>query len=77
MIQRLDDAEAQLKKEMKGRVDNEKDLRANIDSQGAQLKVYMEETSDTIRKLVGVITTTATTSSFQYFGEPFSSQVLF
>lgn len=46
--------EHSLKEEVKTRQENEKEVKAAIQAQDAQLKVYMDETADTLRKMLGV-----------------------
>jgi len=52
----MDEAEKALKAETKERNQSEKDIRAHIGGQCAQLRVYMDESTDTVRNLIGVIT---------------------
>ena len=54
IVHRLEEAEKSLKNEAKERMDNDKDLRAHVDSECAQLRVYMDESTDTVRNLIGV-----------------------
>ncbi len=53
IVQRLDETERSMKAECKERLEHEKDLRAHVDAETAQLRVYMDESTDTVRSLVG------------------------
>ena len=53
IVRRLEEAEKCVKQEQKLRSEGEKDVRAHVDAECAQLRVYMDESTDTVRTLVG------------------------
>ena len=54
LVHRLDEIEQQLKLESKQRVSNEKDWRINLEAVGGNMKVYTDESADSIRKIISV-----------------------
>ena len=53
-VHRLEEVEQQLKLESKQRVENEKESRTSVDSITDKLKLYTDESTDTVRQMVAV-----------------------
>ena len=53
-VHRLEEVEEQLKLESKQRVDNEKDSRLNLEALEGKMKLYADESTDTVRQMVAV-----------------------
>ena len=53
-VHRLEEVEQQLKLESKQRIENEKDSRLGLDSLENKLKLYTDESTDTVRQMVSV-----------------------
>ena len=53
-VHRLEEVEQQLKLESKQRVENEKDSRLATESLENKLKLYTDESTDTVRQMVSV-----------------------
>ena len=53
-VHRLEEVEQQLKLEAKQRVENEKDSRLATESLENKLKLYTDESTDTVRQMVSV-----------------------
>ena len=59
-VHRLEEVEQQLKLESKQRVENEKDSRLTLEGIGDKLKLYTDESTDTVRQMVTVSQTKMT-----------------
>ena len=53
-VHRLEEVEQQLKLESKQRVENEKDARLALETSSEKLKLYTDESTDTVRHMVTV-----------------------
>jgi len=54
LVARVEDCERFLKNDAKERTQREKDLKANVDAKCAQLRVYMDESTETVRNMSAV-----------------------
>ena len=53
-VHRLEEVEQQLKLESKQRVENEKDSRLGLEALENKIKLYTDESADTVRQMVSV-----------------------
>ena len=53
-VHRLEEVEQQLKLESKQRVENEKDARLGFEALENKIKLYTDESADTVRQMVSV-----------------------
>ena len=53
-MHRLEEVEQQLKLESKQRVENEKDARLGFEALENKIKLYTDESADTVRQMVSV-----------------------
>ena len=53
-MHRLEEVEQQLKLESKQRVENEKDSRLGLEALENKIKLYTDESADTVRQMVSV-----------------------